>query len=154
MCLGQIFTSETIIANLESEGKDELLEEMVVKMGEFHPDLDRNEALTALIEREQKMSTGILPSVAIPHAMCPSVKGVCGAIGLSKKGIDFDSIDGKPVHLVFMILTSPDDLGANVEVLKLLETLLLNSNFIQNIEKCETSGQVYDLLKKTEMSLS
>ena len=99
MVLGQIFSPEAISVNLQSESKDEVFEELVEKLVEVYSGLDRTKVLNALLEREQKMSTGIFPGIAVPHARTDMVDKVCGVIGVSKKGIDYDSLDKKPVHL-------------------------------------------------------
>ena len=76
MVLDQVFLEEAIIVELESSEKDELFEEMVEAAHSVHPELDRAEAVFALNERESKMTTGIMHSVAIPHAQVKSVKGL------------------------------------------------------------------------------
>ena len=93
MILGQVFSLESIKVDLQSDNKDEVFEELVEKLLEVCPGLDRNKVLDALIEREQKMSTGIFPGIAVPHARTDMVDRVHGVIGISKKGIDYDSLD-------------------------------------------------------------
>lgn len=73
MVLENVFTKESIIIGLESTEKDELFEEMVEAIHSLHPDFDRAEVLSALEEREAQMSTGIMHSVAVPHAFAPSI---------------------------------------------------------------------------------
>ena len=102
--LETFFKPQLINVNLESSDKDELFEEMVELFARGDCGIDRQEALDALIAREEKMTTGIIPSVAIPHASAPSVKGGFGAIGISRAGIEYGSLDAKPVHVVFMLL--------------------------------------------------
>ena len=77
MVLGQIFSPEAICVNLQSESKDEVFEELVEKLVEVYSGLDRTKVLNALLEREQKMSTGIFPGIAVPHARTDMVDKVC-----------------------------------------------------------------------------
>ena len=96
MNLQQVFPPESILLNLESSEKEELFEEMLQNICSRLPDVDRDEARASLLAREAKMSTGILPGVAVPHGSIDTVKGVAGAIGISRRGIDYDAIDKKP----------------------------------------------------------
>jgi len=76
MILGQVFSPESVAIDLQSDSKDEVFEELVEKIVEVYPDLDRAKVLQALIEREQKMSTGIFPGIAVPHARTDMVDKV------------------------------------------------------------------------------
>lgn len=154
MVLDQIFPSETVIVNLESTDKDELFAEMVESIVKVQPKFNREEALRALNERESKMTTGIMHGVAIPHAVCMSGTGILGAIGISRDGIDYDSLDKAPVHLVFMILTSEGETERHVQVLKQLASVLQIPGFVDSIVKSTTQTEVFNLLVSAEESLT
>lgn len=153
MILGEIFPEDTIVVNLESTEKDELFEELVEKIHSYSPELDRNEALKDLNEREEKMSTGIMHSVAIPHAQVSSIKTTIGAIGISKDGIDYNSLDKAPVYVVFMILGPDGEAERHIQILKSLAQVLQIPGFVDKITKCNTSGEAYKLLCDSEESL-
>ena len=140
------FSPETVIMNLESTDKDELFEEMVEAIVRKHPEIDRGQALEAIRERESKMSTGIMHDIAVPHGNCSSVKEVIGAIGISRKGIDYDSLDGEPVHLVFMILCSPERPEMHLSVLKEISSVLQSPTFLKEVVEKQSPQEVYDLL--------
>ncbi len=140
------FSPETVVMNLESTEKDELFEEMVQAIVAAHPDVDRQEALDAVRDRESKMSTGIMHDIAVPHGNCSSVEQVIGAIGISRKGIDYDSLDKAPVHLVFMILCSPEHPEMHLSVLKEISAVLQNPTFLKEVLEKQTAKEVYDLL--------
>ena len=154
MVLGQIFSSDSVIVNLESTDKDELFAEMLEPLVAAHPELNREEAFRALEERESKMTTGIMHGVAIPHAVVMTAKGIHGAIGISRSGIDYDSLDKSPVHLVFMILTAEGETERHVQVLKQLASVLQIPGFIDNIVKSTTPAEVCNLLNSAEESLT
>ena len=146
MILEKVFSPETIIMNLESTDKDELFEEMVEALVAVQPEISRSEALTALRERESKMSTGIMHNIAVPHGNCASAKDVVGAIGISRKGIDYDSLDKAPVFLVFLILCNPSQPEMHLSVLKELASVLQNPAFVKEVMGKENPQEVYDLL--------
>ena len=154
MVLGEIFPRETIVVNLESTEKDELFEELVESIHKFCPNLDRVAAVEALNERESKMSTGIMHSVAVPHALVSSMKKTVGAIGVSKSGIDYDALDKAPVYVVFMILGADGETEKHIQILKQLALVLQNPGIVDKIVRCETASDVFNLISKTEESLS
>ena len=150
MVLENVFTKESIIIGLESTEKDELFEEMVEAIHSLHPDFDRAEVLSALEEREAQMSTGIMHSVAVPHAFAPSINGTIGAIGISKNGIDYDSLDGSPVHVVFMLLAGNGQTEKHIQILKSLALLIQKNGFVDKIVSCQSQSEAYNLIVQTE----
>lgn len=153
MVLGEIFPKDTIVVNLLSTEKDELFEELVETIHSRHADFNKSEALQALNEREAKMTTGIMHSVGIPHALISSVKKPIGAIGISQEGIDYDSLDKAPVHVVFMIIGNENDTEHHIQILKQLATVLQIPHFVENLLSLKSSSEVYNFICKSEESL-
>ncbi|MCR5725578.1 MAG: PTS sugar transporter subunit IIA [Treponema sp.] len=153
MVLDRVFPKETIVIGLESTEKDELFEELVEVLHAAHPELVREEAVSALLAREQKMTTGILPSVAVPHAVCPSLQETVGAIGISRSGIDFDSLDKKPVHIVFMLLAAPGQTGKHVQILKTLSAVLEKPDTVERLLQCTSASDVHTVLRSEESAI-
>ena len=153
MVLGEIFLKDTVVLNLSSTEKDELFEELVETIHSHHPIFDKKIALEALNLREAKMTTGIMHSIAIPHALIPSMKGSIGAIGISREGIDYDSLDKAPVHAVFMIIGSENETEQHIQILKRLAAVLQIPNFIENLISLKSSSEIYNFICKAEESL-
>jgi len=149
----EIFPASNIIADLESEDKDELFEELLEVLVSAQPGIDRAEALAALIERENKMTTGIIPGIAVPHAISNSVKGVVGAIGISRNGIDFGSLDNKPVHVVFMLLFSPNETERHLQIMKQFAGLLHHQELCNSLVKAKSADEIFDLICSCEKSM-
>jgi mannitol/fructose-specific phosphotransferase system IIA component (Ntr-type) len=101
---------EEIISKLVAEGH----------LGEAH----HGEAIAALRHREETMSTGIGFGIAIPHASCDAVKEVTACFGRSKKGIDFESLDGKPVHFIVLFLVPKDQFQTHLRTLAAIAKFL------------------------------
>lgn len=152
--LETFFKPALINVNLESSDKDELFEEMVELFARDGLGFDRNEALAALIAREEKMTTGIVPSVAIPHASCPSVKTGFGAIGISRKGIDYGSLDGKPVHIVFMLLFGSDGTALHLKVMQQLALILKDPDSAARLAEKTTAQDLFEELCALEEALA
>jgi mannitol/fructose-specific phosphotransferase system IIA component (Ntr-type) len=146
MILGQVFTPKAINVNLVSEDKDEVFEEMVEEFIALQPSLDRSEVLASIQEREDKMSTGIIPGIAVPHGKSSFFSEIKGAIGLSTDGIDYDSLDQKPVHAVFMLISPLENSEEHLQVLKVLAQILEDPSFYRTIMSAKSPEEVYDIL--------
>lgn len=146
MVLDQVFSADSIILDLKSKEKSALFAEMLDAIKLANPDVDKEEALTALCERESKMSTGIMHDIAVPHGSCNSVKKTIGAIGISREGIDYKSLDGDPVHFVFMMLSGTGETEGHLSALKELASILQNPSFIKDLKNQNTQQAVYNLL--------
>lgn len=154
MVLAHIFSPKSICLNLGSTDKDELFEEMVQTLVTVQPGINREKALAALHERESKMSTGIMHDIAVPHGNCESVRGVVGAIGISRAGIAYDALDKQPVHLVFMMLCNPSETERHLEVLRDLASILQNPSFVKAVMEQRSEQDVYNLLCEYEASIA
>lgn len=154
MSLSQVFCPECIILDLESIEKNKLFEELIANVVSVFPDVDYDEALAAIMEREAKMSTGIMHDIAVPHGSSGSVKQTIGVIGVSRKGIEYDSLDKSPVHFVFMLLSSSNETEQHLSVLRDLASVLQNPSFIKELSEKQSRQEAYDLLCKYEMSVS
>ena len=145
-----IFSPKDIRVSLESEDKDEVLEELLEILVTNNPGLNRARILEGLKVREEKMSTGIFPGVAIPHVSEESVPKVLCAIGVSKKGIDFDSFHKKPTHIFFLIISSMDNHTVQLRILQSLSFILNDKSFVTTIMEKKTSQEVFDALRYFE----
>ncbi|GHU68156.1 hypothetical protein FACS189447_10630 [Spirochaetia bacterium] len=147
MLLVKVFNKDAINTDLKSKTKQDVFEELLETIQNVQPDLNTKEALKALTEREDRMSTGIMPHVALPHALCLSVKGTIGAIGISRSGIAYDALDGLPVHLIFMLLANPESCGQNLRVLKHLAGLLERPQFAADLIGKKNAEEIQAMLE-------
>lgn len=153
MTLAEVFNPNIIKVGLESDDKDELFEEMVQVIVDSDASLNRAKILEALEQRESLMSTGIIHDVAVPHGKTDAVKSIVGCVGLSKKGIDYDSLDNDPVHIVFMLIC-PTDLGEeNLHIFKRLAIILESVNFRSDLLQQQTPQGVYEVICRYEEEL-
>lgn len=150
MIFRKIFSPKSVILDLQSEDKDELFEELVQVIYNVNPQLDREEALASVRERECKMSTGIMHSIGVPHGTCSTIKGCVGAVGISRKGIDYDSLDGAPVNFVFLLICGEGEDELHLEVLKELAVMLQDNKFVDELKTKATQEEVYDFLCQSE----
>lgn len=150
MCLYDIFPPELIKIGLEAEDKDEVFEELVDKFCQTRKTGSRKEILDALWERESKMSTGIQKGIAVPHGKTDCVAGVQGVLGISKKGIEYDALDGQPVYLLFMLLAPKADTEEQLRVLQRLALCLDNHQFYMELASQNDPQSASRVLKRYE----
>jgi mannitol/fructose-specific phosphotransferase system IIA component (Ntr-type) len=145
-----IFSSKDIKMDLESVNKDEVLEELLEILVANHSGINRARVLDGLKVRESKMSTGIFHGVAIPHVSEDSVSKVLCAIGISRKGIDFDSFDKKPTYIFFLIISNTDNHAVQLRLLQSLSFILNEKTFVASIMEKKTPQEVFDTLRYFE----
>jgi nitrogen PTS system EIIA component len=154
MLLQNIFAPGSIKIGLESEDKDELFEELVDMLAkEGGRNFPRSAVLAAVKDREGKMSTGIKRGIALPHGKAEGISGLYGALGVSKRGIDYVSLDGEPVHLVFMLVSSPKDSELHLAALKRLAVLLDDPEFYGDLLRSDSPARANAILKNYETRL-
>jgi PTS system fructose-specific IIC component/PTS system nitrogen regulatory IIA component len=150
MFLHELFPPKCIKVDLEAEDKEEAFEEMVDHFCQATRNDAREEILRALREREAKMSTGIHKGIAVPHGKTNVVEDVLGFLGISRKGVDYDALDGEPVYLLFMILAHPKDTEKHLRILKRLAELLENPQFYMDLLSQKDSQGAHGVIFKYE----
>ncbi len=129
--LQELFVPGRIKCHLEAEDKSEAFEELVDHLVTHYDLRCRDDILDAINRREAKMSTGIKRGVAIPHAKTSFTRGVLGVLGISDRGIDYESLDGEPVRMLFLLVSSEEDAGTHLSVLKKIALLVENADFVR-----------------------
>jgi PTS system fructose-specific IIC component/PTS system nitrogen regulatory IIA component len=150
MFLREVFPPELIKVDLEAEDKEEAFEELVDHFCQVEKSNAREEILEALREREAKMSTGIHKGIAIPHGKTNAVENVYGVLGISRKGIDYDALDGEPVYLLFMVLAPQKDSEKHLRILKRMAELLENPQFYMDLVAQKDPQSAYGIIRKYE----
>lgn len=133
-----------VLTELKATTKKGILEELLQPLVQRHVVKDAATALTVLLEREKLGSTGIGQGIAIPHAKTDEATGVVAALGLCRKGVAFDSLDGEPVHIVFLLLAPPGAAATHLKALARISRMLKDKFFRQSLRDAKA---VEDLLK-------
>lgn len=126
MTLASLLSEDQIIPEIAATNRWQAIEEIIdrlVKDGHLDP-LHREEAISSLRRREETMSTGIGFGIAIPHASCEAVREVTACFARSKQGIDFESLDGKPVHFIVLFLVPKDQFQTHLRTLAAIAKFL------------------------------
>ncbi|MDR0403715.1 MAG: PTS sugar transporter subunit IIA [Treponema sp.] len=154
MLLGELFPPEFIKIGLEAEDKDEVFEELADAFCHASHLNVREDILEAVRERERKMSTGIQKGIAVPHGKTDAVDRVCGMLGISKRGIDYDALDGEPVYLLFMVIGPQSNTEKHLRILKRLAELLENPQFFTDLAAQNDPSQACAIIRKYESILT
>ncbi len=150
MILTQILQPACIKAPLVSRDKDAAIEELINILADSGQLSDRTVALEAVMAREATRSTGIGSGIAIPHGKCAVAKELVMAIGIAAEPIEFESIDNKPVQIVVLLVSPPDQTGPHIQALARISRLLLDAQFKSQLEKAASPEEVYSLISAKE----
>lgn len=142
---------ESRIVDLKATTKEEALRELVDVLSTSSNVTDPDDLLRAILEREKVLSTGVGIEVAMPHVKIPSVKNFVIAIGRSHKGIDFESLDEKPVYIIVMIGANDKQAGDFLKVLAKLVLKLKNKNFRKQVMFAKNPRRIKDLFVSEEV---
>jgi mannitol/fructose-specific phosphotransferase system IIA component (Ntr-type) len=147
MALPDYLREELIFLDLHSKDMPECLETMVGMAAARGVISDPADALARLLERELTMSTGMGGGVAVPHAKTEKCRDMVVALGCVPDGVDFKAIDGKPVHIVFLLLGPPDSTRQHVDLLARIAYLVRTPGVLEAIRSASDPRQVMDVLR-------
>ena len=150
MILTQILQPDCIKVPVENRDKEAVITELVDLLDTNRLLLDRDTALDAVITRERIQSTGTGAGIAIPHGKCNAVKELVMAIGIAHEPIEFESVDGKPVTILFLLVSPADQTGPHIQTLATISRMMLNEEFRQQLEKVACADEVYELLNNQQ----
>ena len=150
MKLSDVLTKERIIINLNGTDKYDILGKLVNVARTSNRVTDEADLLKKVIEREKIKSTGIGGGIGIPHAQTSGVTDIIACLGISGQGIEFNSLDGKPVHLVFLIATKERTNSAYLGLLSRIARLFIDESFKQKIIKSTSPDEIMNLILEKE----
>jgi len=145
--LAEMITEDRIV-RLKSQDKEGVLKELCEVIARSPEITDKDHFYQAIVEREKILSTGIGLGVAVPHAKIASVKDFIMAIGVSEEPIDFDALDGKPVHIVILIGASDAQKDLYVRVLAKVAMMLKNQEVREKILKAREPSDIMNILRE------
>jgi mannitol/fructose-specific phosphotransferase system IIA component (Ntr-type) len=142
MKLHHFLRPDLVILDLESDGVEATLRNMVKVLVDRGLIAKEQTVLNALLEREAAQSTGIGGGVAIPHAVCPDLSGTVIQLAMSRDGIDFLSLDEHPVHTLFLLLSPPASSGTHIKLLARIARLMRQPDFLGQLLESGTAEEV------------
>jgi PTS system nitrogen regulatory IIA component len=137
-----------IVSRLTSSDKAGVLRELVRVLAQAEKEVDEQRMLEILLERESLGSTGIGEGVAIPHGKSKDVKKLLASFGRSLPGIDFQSMDGKPAHLFFLLVAPENSAGIHLKALARISRLMKDQIFRKRLMEANSSEEIYSLFSE------
>jgi PTS system nitrogen regulatory IIA component len=149
MRISRLLSKNSIIADLKARDKKGAIDELAAVISGATK-ASSKEIATVLMEREQLGSTGIGGGIAIPHGKLDLVGSILVGFGLSREGVEYDSLDNKPVHIFFLLLTSENSTGGHLKVLAQISKLLKMDQFKRGLLAATSVDEIYDIIAEQD----
>lgn len=129
MKLGDYLAKDLVLPELMSDTKSDVLKELIAPVGVKYPEMDTDQAVRVLLDRERLGTTGIGDSIAIPHGKLEDLEQVVVVVGRSLKGVEYDALDHNPCSIFFLVLAPEQVAGMHLRVLAQISRLLKDEEF-------------------------
>lgn len=152
MLVMDFLSKKAIVTDIKSTKKEDVIKELVdslIDSGEIEKRC-RNKLIDALMSRESLGSTAIGQGIAIPHAKSDCVTKLLAAFGLSKKGVDFDSLDGELAYIFFLLVAPQDSAGPHLKALARISRLLKDKYFRDTLRSCQDDKSVIKIMSQED----
>ena len=147
MQLSEYLPQEHIVAELKSDTKFQIIEELIDVLDKNKRLLNKDVALQDVLAREGYLSTGLENGLAIPHAKTDGVQRLEIAFGIKRGGVDFESLDGKPAELIFLVLSPRDTSGPHIQTLAIISRNLKEKANREALSQAGSAPAIADIIK-------
>lgn len=141
---------EAVSADLKATTKKDIIKELVELLAKAGEVKNNDELVKILMSRETLGSTGIGQGVGIPHGKSPNIKKLTAAFGLSKQGVNFESLDGEPTHIFFLLVASEDSAGPHLKALARISRILKDKYFRETLLKANDEKEIIKIIKQED----
>ncbi len=145
-----ILAMDSIVPDLKGTTKKQVLEELIDAVKQNKPHIEREHLMKVLLERERLGSTGIGDGIAIPHGKLRDIDDLVLSFGRSTEGIDFESMDGKPVHLFFLLVAPETCAGIHLRALAKIARLLKNGTVRKRLAKVDNREDIFSIIQQED----
>jgi len=150
MKIVDILPESLVIPALQGRTKDAIIPELAGHLAAVHTQIDAGRLVEVLWERERLGSTAIGDGIAIPHGKLPGVTGVLGAFGRHLEGVDFQSLDGNPSKLFFLLVAPEDSVGLHLKALARVSRLLKDPEFRARLLTARDQAELYRTIREED----
>ena len=150
MKITEFVREDLIVPELAARDKAGVIEEMAARLSERVPALQKDALVRVLMEREKLASTAIGEGVAIPHGKLDGAGQLLACVGRSKEGVDFESMDGRPTHIFFVLVAPENSTGAHLKALARISRLFKSSEFRDRLMAAEGAADVYRIISEED----
>lgn len=146
MRIVELLQPDSIVSELSGASKPEILRELAETLAKQHPALSADEVARVLMEREELASTAIGEGVAIPHGKLSQVSEIVACLGRVRGGVDFDSMDGAPTYLFFVLVAPEASTGAHLKALARISRLFKDAAFRARLLEASDGEELFEIL--------
>lgn len=150
MKITDILSPETVVPQLKGQSKSSVLRELASCLCAQHKEIESGDLVAVLEERERLGSTAIGDGIAIPHGKLRGVTSILGIFGRHRTGVDFDSLDGKPTYLFFLLVAPEDSSSLHLKALARVSRLLKDAPFRERLLNASDVAEIYRLIKEED----
>jgi PTS system nitrogen regulatory IIA component len=150
MKITDLLSPEMVLPDLKGTSKPEVLKELATGLASRLPDVKLDELIAVLGERERLGSTAIGDGIAIPHGKISGVQKIVGAFGRHGQGVDFESLDGNPTQLFFVLVAPEDSASLHLKALARVSRLLKDDTFRSHLVAADSGDEIYRLIKEED----
>ncbi len=154
MNMQDVLKESCVLADIKGGTKKEVLTELAGTLQRAGLIDDVEEAVGVILEREKLGSTGIGDGVAIPHGKMKGIDRILCAFGRSQKGINFDAVDRKPVHILFLLLAPEEAAGLHIKMLSRISRILRDPSFRKRLIEQDDSSHLYSDIVEEDKKFS
>ena len=152
MQITDMFRKQYIIEDLKARTKRAVLAEMSEIFTRDHSGIQNEAMVDVLLDREKLGSTGIGDGIAIPHGKLKGLDSLVISFGRSREGIDFDAIDGKPVHIFFLLMAPESSTGQHLKALAKISRMLKDQEFRSDLMSARSAEEIYRKIAEKDES--
>lgn len=146
MKIVDLIRRDMIIPALQSTSKPKIIKELASFLAAHHADIEEERLTSVLIDREGLASTAIGEGVAIPHGKLPSVSEIVACVGRARRGVDFDSMDGQPTYLFFVLVAPENSTGAHLKALARISRVFKDEEFRQRLLQASDAESMFEVI--------
>ncbi|MDP8217940.1 MAG: PTS sugar transporter subunit IIA [Candidatus Theseobacter exili] len=150
MKLSSLLNKDLILLNTLSGTKTSIIESLIDVLDRAGKLVNRDAVLQAVVERENSASTGLENGIAVPHAKSDAVNDIVGCLGVSRDGVDFDSLDGNPTNLFFFLVAPYSMSGPHVKTLAEIARISRIPGFINRVKEASSPEEIMEIILSVE----
>ena len=150
MKISEILEEKLVVTNLSGTTKEEIINAMIELVSKSPKVLNKEKVRTAIFDREKIMSTGVGNGFAIPHGKTDAVSDIVASFGITKEAINYQSLDEKPVRLVFLLIGKDNLVGPHIKLLSRISRLMNKEEFRAKLLTLQTAAEVLETFRQEE----
>ena len=150
MKLVELLKNDFLVSDLKGQNKEEVINELIDLFKDDERINDIEKVRSAVLEREKIMSTGVGKGFAIPHGKTNAVNEIIAAFGKTKRDVEYDALDGQPVHLVFLLVGKDNLVSTHIKLLSRISRMMNKDEFRQKLIDANNNDEIYEIFKQEE----